>query len=384
MLSANGIGLFHLPVGYPRSVERPITKNNVQGWLKENSNASILKKTSYGTYLGIATALAGIVTNLIGFKKDSNFAKWVGGILGFVGIVATFIGKVFGVDFDLANKIEKIEKRIIFNPPKDHETTPLKEGIAHEEISIPTSDGEKLHGYYLPSPLKTKKTVIFLHGRGNNIGSKNFIDSVKKIQGKIPVNVLMVDFRGFGNSSLNCGKITCDGVIEDAKAMYDYLTNNKGCTPNDISLFGHSLGGAIAVQLANEKKVNSLIIQSSFTSLKDLVKDLLPTNLGNVIPDSWLSFVTSSSDFNSVEAIKTVKANKVCICYGKQDELIPYQHAEDLFNAVTRPKELLILDEAGHSDYARCFTEEQINKLRDMVGVNNICEEDGEEFLIAA
>lgn len=382
MLSTQEVGLFHLPLGCPRTNNKgcPCTKNDVREWLKK-SKPNIFQKTSYGTYTGIAAVILGLTSLFIGYVKENNFCKSFGSVFAFIGAIATAIGKLCGVEYDA---IRKISDRVIFNPPKDLETTPAKEGITHEEILVPTSDSEKLHGYYLPSPVKTKKTVIFLHGRSNNIGSEPFINSVKKIQEQIPVNVLVVDFRGFGKSSLNCGKITRDGVIEDAKAMYDYLIEKKGCTPNDISLFGHSLGGAIAIQLASEEKVNSLIVQSSFKSLKELVKDLLPTKVTRIVPDSLLSLATSNSEFNSIEAIKTVKANKVCICHGKKDELIPYQHAEDLFNAVNVPKELMVLDEAGHSDYAKHFTQEQINKLRDMFGVSSICEEDKEELLIAA
>lgn len=383
MLSTQKVGLFHLPLGCPRTNNKgcPCTKNDVREWLK-NSKPNIFQKTSYGTYTGIAAVILGLTSLFIGYVKENNFCKSLGSVFAAIGAIATAIGKLCGVEFDA---IGKISNRVIFNPPKDLETTPAKEGITHEEVSI-VANGEKLHGYYLPAPIKTKKTVIFLHGRSNNIGTKSFIDNIKKIQEQIPVNVLMVDFRGFGNSSLNCGTITCDGVIEDAKAMYNHLITKRGCTPRDISLFGHSLGGAIAIQLANKEKVNSLIVQSSFTSLKDVVDYLLPRKdlVSKVLPDSLVSLVTSSNEFNSLEAIKTVKANKVCICHGEKDRLIPYEQAEKLFDAVTKPKVLITLDEADHSNYAKHFTEEQISKLRDLVGVNDICEENDEELPIAA
>ena len=175
----------------------------------------------------------------------------------------------------------------------------------------------------------------------------------------------MVDYRGFGESSLNCGKITPDGIVSDAEAMYDYLVTEKGCSPDDISLFGHSLGGAVAIQLANKKPVNTLVIQSSFTKLNDVFGDFMSA----VVPETWMektgkliSYLTQKNEFDSIEAIKTVQAKNVVISHGTKDKVISSEHAKKLHEAKPGSK-LVLMEGAGHSDYREFLQPEHIALL---------------------
>ncbi len=368
MLNTAEVGLFHLPVGYPRATltTKPPTKKEVKEWFEEK-NPSTLEKTSYGTYVGIAAMVIGAASWLVGFIKDNWFGKWVGGILASSGAVATFVGKCCGVENDLVNSLRT---KALYNPPTELETTPDKEGIPCEEVFIGTTDGEKLYGYYLPSPKETKKTVIYLHGRANNIS--HCLKDIKELQEKAPVNVLICDYRGFGKSTLNTGEINRNGIITDAKAMHDYLIQKRGCNSDDISLFGHSLGGAVAIELAKQltkekKPPHAMVIQDSFTSIRDVPKDRL-----NIVFPSKLANLLSaliSNEFDSKKSIKEIDPKiQVLISHGTNDWVIPFKQSQELHKEIPGTnKKLILLEGAGHSDFCEHLNPEYVSTLQQLI-----------------
>lgn len=365
MLRTQEIGYFHLPVGYPKPAsDVPVTKQDVQKWIRENS-PSFFQKTSYGTYLGIIGILAGAVASIAGLFKENKFLKWIGGILAGVGAVTSAIGKLFGVEVDVLNKVHS---KVLFSPNGKVETTPDEEGIDHEKVEIKTNDGETLKGFFLPAPVPTKKTVIFLNGQGYNASMLLKEKKFEKLQSEVPVNVLIVDYRGFGEST---GSATPQGVVNDAVSMYDYLVSEKHLTPNDISIFGVSLGGAVAIELANKREVDTLIVQSSFTTVEDVADDKLP----KVIPAFLRGLLKgiTQSEFNSRESIKNVKAKKVIISHGTDDDVIPVKHGEELFGLLNVPEKYFMpIEGARHKDFAEGYDEGCYELFRKCLGVSKI------------
>lgn len=247
--------------------------------------------------------------------------------------------------------IENIHDSLIFYPSREFISSPKQEGIEHEEVFINTSDDEKLHGYFFPAPnAKTNKTVIYLHGNAQNV-SAWYIAPVE-IQKYVPVNFLLIDYRGYGKST---GKPTVEGVIVDAQAMYQYLIE-KGIKPEDISIYGRSIGGAIGLELATKVKLKSIIIQSSFTSLKKIAKELYP-----FIPDQLIS----NNYFNSIELIKKINI-PILISHGDKDEIISISHSYKLFEAANEPKKLIILKDATHNDISDYLTNEYYKELNNL------------------
>jgi len=380
MLSAVSLDSFHLPVGCPRpaGTAKP-TKEHIKGWLdNEGKDAGFLKRTSYGTYAGLCVAAIGLVSNFLGFAKDSKVCKFLGSALAVVGLGVAAFGKLFGYDVDMFGKM--VDKAT-YSPPAKINDTPRAHEVPYEPVAI-HKNGETLMGYYMPAPKETKKTVLYLHGRANNIG--DCIPDVVEIQKKLPVNVLMVDYRGFGQSSLNAGKITPGGLVEDAKAMYDYLISEKGCMPDDITALGHSLGGGVAVELTKDPnyRVDNLIIMNSFAKLSDVLGDFLSW----VVPKSWkgkadkvAAWVLSDNEFNSLEGIKQAHAKHVLIGHGKlpnktSDGIIDCKQAEELHKA--RPdSELIVFEGAGHSDYVKHLDDTHYALLNKLIfGSNGIQE----------
>ncbi len=246
--------------------------------------------------------------------------------------------------------IDNLHSNLIFYPSKEFFSSPAEAGVDFEEIFIETEDSEKLHGYFLPAKNKTNNIMIYFHGNADNVSAWH--EAPVEIQKHVSVNALIVDYRGYGKST---GKPTIQGVIKDAYAMYKYLIE-RGFKPNDISLYGRSLGGAIALELAIQEKVKSIVVQSSFSSLKDIAHDLYPMLPGLIIKNRFL---------NSKHLIKKINI-PILISHGSLDEVVPVSHSYKLFELANKPKKLLILEGAMHNDISSYFNSEYFEALKDL------------------
>ncbi len=249
--------------------------------------------------------------------------------------------------------LETLHSNLIFYPSKELNSSPASEGIQYEEVYIDTSDGEKLYGYFLPSVgvgLKPSRTVmLYLHGNAENVSA--WYMACTEIQKHVPVNSLIVDYRGYGKST---GTPSLDGVILDAKAMYKYLID-RGYKPGDISVYGRSIGGAIALELAACEKIKSVVVQSSFTSLKDIAKELYA-----FLPHELIK----NNIWNSKELITKIKA-PVLISHGDKDEIISINHSYKLYELANEPKKLIVLKGATHNDISSFLSEEYFKTLKE-------------------
>lgn len=253
--------------------------------------------------------------------------------------------------FNRFNPRNKLRDYLLLAPSSIVYSSPEREGVISEEVFIDTSDGEKLHGYFLPAKQKTNKVVIFLHGHDLNV-SRWFLAPVH-LQESVDVNFLIVDYRGYGKST---GRPSCNGLITDALAMYRYLID-KGYRSEDISVYGRSLGGAVALELASRVRVKSVVVQSSFSSLREIMKFHLPC-----LP----SFLIKDDLFNSKELIKKVHV-PVLISHGTNDKRVPLEHAKKLYDLANEPKKLVLLPGAGHEHLKDFFTKEYLEVLKKIV-----------------
>ncbi|MBI3308398.1 MAG: alpha/beta hydrolase [Candidatus Melainabacteria bacterium] len=269
---------------------------------------------------------------------------------------------------------EKILNFFLFKPVKvrlkdEFKGLPIDDGYAYEDIFMDTSDGEKLHGFYIPAKEATDKVVIYLHGYDQNVGvwykaATNLIDN-------IPVNVLLVDYRGYG---LSTGSPTREGVINDAVSMYQYLLE-KGFEGKNISLHGRSLGGAIALEAASRLRregndLKGIYLQSTYSNMKDVVEDVRPG-----IPPTWPRWVPSllpfrrsiilNDLFNSEERIKELAGIPVLISHGTKDKMISREHVLKLHEALCEPKsDIVWLEGAGHNHQKHAYTPEYFAMLK--------------------
>jgi uncharacterized protein len=229
------------------------------------------------------------------------------------------------------------QERMIYTPTARHEKTPSNVKLNFEEVRLPVTQGGQVHGWWLPNP-KATKTILYLHGIGLNIGSN--INQAKQLYDQ-GFSVLLIDYRGYGQSS---GPFPSEArIYEDTEAAWNYLTQTRQIQPEKIVLYGHSLGGAIAIDLAKRHpNAGSLIVQSSFTSMYDMAMQrpynrLLPLNL------------LLHERYNSIEKVETLKV-PVLYIHGLKDETIAHRMSQALYDRSPEPKQLFLVLQGTHNN----------------------------------
>ncbi len=241
--------------------------------------------------------------------------------------------------------------RMVFYPETGREliATPAQLGLPYEDLQLKTSDGISLHGWFVPAP-RPRGTVLFLHGNVGNISHR--LDSVQMFH-HLGYSTLIFDYRGYGNSS---GTPSEQGTYRDAEAAWRYLSEQRHEPACRIVLFGESMGGAIAAQLATQQKPAALVIASGFTSVPDLGQQLYP-----YLPVRWLARIR----YDTRAYLRNVTV-PVLIAHSPQDEIVPYAHGQALFAAANPPKQFLELA-GGHNDGFIFMREDWVRALGDFL-----------------
>jgi len=226
-----------------------------------------------------------------------------------------------------------LQKKMIYHPTRELEITPGRIGLAHEDVFLKTADGVTIHGWYVPAP-GAVASLLFLHGNAGNISHR--LDNVVRLH-RLGVTVLIIDYRGYGLSEGTPGE---QGLYEDARAAYAVLRERSGETPERTAVFGRSLGGAVAVDLCSREACPKLILESTFTSTADMVRDIFPL----LPPGPWIT-----ERFDSESKIRKIRAPLLQF-HGTRDTVVPYRLGEKLFRAAPGPKRFVPIPGAGHND----------------------------------
>ena len=154
------------------------------------------------------------------------------------------------------------------------------------------------------------------------------------------MNVFAFDYRGYGRSE---GEPSEDGLFRDVRAAYDQLTGPLCQLPGSVVLFGHSLGGAVAIDAALHREVAGLVVQSSFTQMRDMARTVMP----------WgpLGFI-ARNEFRSIAKVGLIEAPKLFI-HGTDDPTVPLEMGRRLFEAAADPKDWYEIARGGHNDVYR-------------------------------
>lgn len=209
--------------------------------------------------------------------------------------------------------------------------TPSDIGLAFDAVTLETADGETVTGWFVPAR-PARGTVLYLHGNAGNIGHR--LDGIAMFH-RLGLNTLIIDYRGYGASS---GRPSEAGTYEDARAAWLHLTETRQMQPERIMLFGESLGGAVAAALAARHPPAGLITYASFTSVPAIARDLYP-----IFP-AWLARYR----YDTAAALAQV-TRPVLIVHSRDDEIVPFAHAEALADAAAGPKRLVEL-RGGHNE----------------------------------
>ena len=207
-------------------------------------------------------------------------------------------------------------------------------GLSYEDVFFTSSDGTRLHGWYFEQPGATLH-VLYCHGNGEDVAALGeYMDVLRE---RYDVAVFAFDFRGYGRSA---GRPEERGVVEDARAAQQWLAQRAGVPASDVVLWGRSIGGAIAVQLAADPGARGLILERTFTSLPDVAAYHYPW-----LPVRWLM----RNRFDSLARIGVYRG-PLLQSHGTADEVVPFEQGQRLFEAAGgSPKQFVAMPDVTHN-----------------------------------
>jgi alpha-beta hydrolase superfamily lysophospholipase len=241
------------------------------------------------------------------------------------------------------------QSQLVFLPTREIKNTPAEFNVKYGDVLIPVklADGrvENIHSWWLPNPsqeqlpIGDRRVKLYLHGNGKNVGAN--AKHASRLM-RMGFSVLLIDYRGYGKSE---GDFPSEAAVYvDAQTAWDYL-RQQGYQPQQIMIYGHSLGGAIAINLAvNNPDAFGVIVDASFTSIKEMAEldgkyRLLPLDL------------LIHQRFDSINKVRSLKP-PVLYIHGTKDELIPAAMSQRLYDETLSRKKLVLIENAMHNNTA--------------------------------
>ena len=221
---------------------------------------------------------------------------------------------------------------MVFYPLAEIEQTPQDWDLKYDAVKLKTSSHVTLTGWYLPAPA-TEKTLLFFHGNGGNISHRG--DSLY-IFHKLNINTFIIDYPGYGESE---GSPSEKGLYQAADAAWQYLVRDKNIKPKNIIIFGRSLGGVAAADLASRVNAGGLILESTFSSARDIANMAFPL---------LSHFIYMRYSFATLDKISKIKV-PVLVIHSPDDEVIPYELGVKNYKNIKTKKYFLPIS-GGHND----------------------------------
>ena len=241
---------------------------------------------------------------------------------------------------------------LIFRPTADVWWGFERSGLAFEERWIPVgANGDKLHAFWSPADDKAAPVLLYLHGaRWNLTGSVTRIERWRKLG----FNVLAIDYRGFGKSTATPPSEQL--AYEDAEAAWDYLARAEPGRSRYI--VGHSLGGAIAAELAVRRPdAQGLVLEATFTSIRDMIGHttwrFLPVDL------------ILTQEFDTLSKLPKLRL-PLLVVHGTGDRIVPFEMGERLFQAATVPKRFIRVEGGSHHNLSSVANDQYRAALREL------------------
>lgn len=242
--------------------------------------------------------------------------------------ICTFLALLMAGLFALVRYLESVG---VFFPSRGMAADPSMMNLPWEDIYFKTKDNVTLNGWFLRNP-QAPSTIIFAHGNAGNISDRLF--KIKFLY-DLGLNVFIFDYRGYGKSQ---GRPSEAGIYLDAEGAWDYLQSRPDVNMKNIVLYGASIGGVVAIDLATRRRAALLVVESSITNSQDMVKIFYP-----YVPSFFLGL-----KFDSINKVRALKIPKLFI-HSPDDEVVPYWIGQKLFEAAAGPKEFLTIH-GGHND----------------------------------
>jgi fermentation-respiration switch protein FrsA (DUF1100 family) len=228
---------------------------------------------------------------------------------------------------------QRLVASMVFHPTPGADLEPGDLRIDGSEVWLDTEDGVRVHAFFLPGAPDRDRAILYLHG---NAGNASHRLPIAAELARLGSDVLVLDYRGYGRSQ---GTPSEAGVYRDARAALAHLTGARGLVERRVVLFGESLGGAVAIDLAADRALAGVIVSSTFTSLADMGWSMAGP-FGR-----WLA----GDGFDSLAKVASLRAPLLAF-HGDRDELVSIELGRRLFERAPPPKEFHVIRGAGHND----------------------------------
>jgi uncharacterized protein len=274
-----------------------------------------------------------------------RIAKWTG--FAVVFIVALLYGGV------IAYYMHE-ESSLVYIPSRTMEPEQTDLDLPVEKVLLTSPDGVKLSGLIIRANDTSAPWIYFLHGNEGNVTTCqhwwSFIHN-------LPANLFIVDYRGYGESG---GTPTERGLYVDAKAGYDYMLKNQSVPASRLFIYGHSLGTAVATDLASHVSPPGLILEGALLSIPVRGQELFP-----FLPIRLIA----KNRFDTASKIRMISC-PILLLHAVDDTVIPLHHAQDLYNLATSRKTLVLL--AGdHETAIQVSAEKASAAIREFIHANS-------------
>lgn len=219
--------------------------------------------------------------------------------------------------------------------------TPAAAGMPFDDLHISVNANEQIHAWYVSAAQPSPKVILFFHGNGYTI-EQSIRGELTGLH-QIGANVLMVDYRGYGQSS----PMQANGVraCEDARAALRYLVEQRRVPPRNIIIVGRSIGTGVAAQLALENpRAAGLILLSAFTKVNDAARQ--EDGIIRFLP---LELMGSRNNLDTLSRIASIHV-PLLLVVGTDDTLTPPWMSNTLFSKANDPKQLYFAPGANHND----------------------------------
>lgn len=250
-----------------------------------------------------------------------------------IGTALVVIGYLKLVGFD--SKFYYPDKKA-YDRPEDYD-------LAYEDVWFPTSDGLKLHGWFLPAEGQPRGAVVHFHGNAANVsGHVGLIDWLPRLG----YHVLMFDYRGYGRSA---GKITRAGTIRDGHAALDYALTRPEAQGLPVFAYGQSLGGAVAIVVAADRpEIRAVVAESPFSSYRAIAA----RHLVRLVRAQWLAklltAVTISDGYDPIAAVSRLAPRPLLVIAAENDQICFPELAQELYSAAAEPKSYWLVPGVEH------------------------------------
>jgi pimeloyl-ACP methyl ester carboxylesterase len=248
---------------------------------------------------------------------------------------------VLGLLLGLLALLWQSQEKILFQPPRVHEI-PEEAGRANYSAS----DGQPLTSFIIGNPRTAPGVLLCFHGNADLAMWQ--IEWARDVESHSGYAVMLAEYRGY--MSLG-GKPTYSTTKLDALAACDHLESAFGIDATRISYFGHSLGSAIAVELAEVRPPRALLLQSPFSSARAMARLIVTP------PIAFLWKGISRIHFDTVWVVSHLDV-PISVSHGKRDRIVPFRMGLQVYDAARKMGQLLVVNQAGHSDVAEVAGEE--------------------------